>query len=83
MHEMSIALAICQMAEDRLGVDALKQVTRVGLTVGDSSGVEPTSLEFCLDTLLGAPPFGGGKSVITRSADDALQLEYFEVDDAR
>jgi Zn finger protein HypA/HybF involved in hydrogenase expression len=83
MHEMSIALAICQMAEDRLGADALRQVTQVGLTVGDASGVELSSLEFCLDTLLAAPPFAGAKSAITRSSDDALRLDYFEVDDAR
>jgi Zn finger protein HypA/HybF involved in hydrogenase expression len=83
MHEMSIAMAICQMAEDRLGPNALKQVTRVGLTVGDQSGIELGSLEFCLDTLLAAPPFAGAKTVITRSADDALHLDYFEVDDAR
>jgi Zn finger protein HypA/HybF involved in hydrogenase expression len=83
MHEMSIALSVCQMAEERLGVGTLPQVTRVGLTVGDESGVEPSSLEFCLDTLLAAPPFAGAKSVITRSAGDELHLEYLEVDDAR
>ena len=30
-----------------------------------------------------APPFGGAKSVITRSAGDELHLDYLEVDDAR
>jgi Zn finger protein HypA/HybF involved in hydrogenase expression len=83
MHEMSIALSVCQMAEDRLGVCTLSQVTRVGLTVGDESGVEPSSLEFCLDALLASPPFAGAKIVITRSAGDALHLDYLEVDDAR
>lgn len=83
MHELSIAMSVCQMAEDRLGANALGQVTRVGLTVGDQSGIEPGSLEFCLDALLAVPPFSGAKAVITRSDGDALCLEYLEVDDAR
>lgn len=82
MHELSIAMAVCQMAEDRLGADALPRVTRVGLTVGDDAGVEPSSLEFCLDALLSTPPFAGAKTVITQTGGDALHLEYLEVDDA-
>ena len=83
MHEMSIAMSVCQLAEDKLGTDALRQVTRVGLTVGHDSGVEPASLEFCLDVLLAEPPFGGAKTVITHTAGDELHLDYLEVDDAR
>jgi Zn finger protein HypA/HybF involved in hydrogenase expression len=55
----------------------------VGLTVGHASGVEPASLEFCLDALLAQPPFGGAKTVITHTAGDDLHLDYLEVDDAR
>ena len=83
MHELSIAMSVCQMAEDKLGPEALAQVTRVGLTVGDDSGVEPASLEFCLDALLATPPFTGAKTVITQTAGDTLHLDYLEVDDAR
>lgn len=83
MHELSIALSVCQMAEDRLGSEALRQVTRVGLTVGDDCGVEPASLQFCLDALLASPPFGGASAVITRRQGDALHLDYLEVDDER
>lgn len=83
MHELSIAMAVCQMAEDKLGVQALPHITRVGLTVGDGSGVEPASLEFCLDALLAAAPFTGAKTVITGCAGEALHLDYLEVDDAR
>lgn len=82
MHELSIALSVCQMAEERLGSAALRQITRIGLTVGDDSGIEPANLEFCLDVLLAAPPFAGAKAVITRLEGDQLNLDYLEVDDA-
>jgi hypothetical protein len=45
--------------------------------------VEPSSLEFCLDALLAAPPFSGAKTVITQSPGDALHVDYLEVDDDR
>ena len=81
MHELSIAMSVCQMAEERIGVDALPQVISVGLTVGDDSGIEPDQLQFCLDALLASPPFTGAKTLITRRAGDALHLDYLEVDD--
>jgi Zn finger protein HypA/HybF involved in hydrogenase expression len=83
MHELSIAMSVCQMAEDKLGADALRRITRVGLTVGHDSGVEPASLEFCLGALLAAPPFNGATAVLTHTPGDELHLDYLEVDDAR
>ena len=43
MHELSIAMSVCQMAEDRIGAQALPQVISVVLTVGDDSGSNPIS----------------------------------------
>jgi Zn finger protein HypA/HybF involved in hydrogenase expression len=80
MHEMSIALEIARLAEDRLGVTAPQLVT-VAVEVGDDSGVEPTSLEFCLEAVLATPPFRGAKGTIVRTKGDVLQLAYLEVDD--
>jgi Zn finger protein HypA/HybF involved in hydrogenase expression len=81
MHELSVAMAVCQMAEDHLGAEALPWVTKVGLTVGDDAGIEPNHLEFCLEALLATPPFTGAKPVLTRCPGDALHLDYLEVDD--
>ena len=83
MHELSIALSVCQMAEDRLGRAGLRQVKRIGLTVGEDAGIELGSLEFCLDVLLHAPPFDGAKAEIARKPGADLLLDYLEVDDAR
>lgn len=83
MHELSIAMEVCQMAEDRLGAEALPYVVAVGLSVGDDSGIEADNLEFCLGALLAHPPFAGARATIARCAGDALRLDYLEVDDER
>jgi len=80
MHEMSIALEIARIAEDRLGAAAPQLVT-VAVEVGDDSGVEPTSLEFCLEVVFATPPFRGAKGTVVRARGDVLQLAYLEVDD--
>jgi Zn finger protein HypA/HybF involved in hydrogenase expression len=83
MHELSVALEVCRMAEERLGRDALPRVTAVGVEVGDDAGIEPENLSFCLEALLGAPPFGRATPRIMRLPGDALHLAYLEVDDDR
>lgn len=82
MHELSLAMEICRIAEQRLG-EGCPRLTAVGLDVGDDAGVEPENLRFCLETLLGQPPFGLARPVITRLRGDALRVTYLEVDDGR
>ena len=83
MHEMSVALEVCRMAEARLGSDAARLVA-VGVTVGDDAGVEPENLAFCLEAILGEPPFQGARPKILREPGDALHLSYLEIiDDGR
>ena len=83
MHEMSIALEICRMAENRLGIESARLVA-VGVTVGEQAGVEPENLAFCLEALLAEPPFRGATPRIRREPGDALHLGYLELaDDAR
>ena len=80
MHEMSIALEVCRLAGERLGVDAPKLVA-VGVTVGDDAGIEPENLTFCLEALLAEPPFCGASPRVMREPGDALHLSYLEVAD--
>lgn len=80
---MSIALEVCRMTEAQVGREALPRVITVGLEVGDDAGVEVDNLAFCLDALLGAPPFGGARLKIARRSGDVLRLDYLEVDDGR
>jgi Zn finger protein HypA/HybF involved in hydrogenase expression len=81
VHELSIALEVCRMAEERLDPDELPLLVSVGLEVGHDAGLEPDNLKFCLETLLAAPPFTGARPVITRLPGDALRLTYLEIDD--
>jgi len=83
MHEMSIALEVCRIAEQQVGSAAAARVVAVGLEVGDDTGVEVSSLEFCLENLLSTPPFCGARPVITRYPGDVLRVSYLEVDDGR
>ena len=81
MHEMSIALEVCRMAEEQVGPDALPGVVTVAIEIGDDAGVDADNLEFCLDALLHAPPFGRASAVMLPRAGDVLRLSYLEVDD--
>lgn len=89
MHEMSIALEVCRMAEERLGGPGEGggggpgSLIAVGVEVGDDAGVEPENLSFCLEALLSTPPFQGARPVILRQPGDVLRLAYLEVDDGR
>lgn len=81
MHELSLALDVCRIAEEYVGADALDRVTAVGLDVGNRSGIEIDNFEFCLEALLGSPPFGSGVPVIQRLEGDELRVTYVEVEE--
>ena len=80
MHELSVAIEVCRMVEERLGADAPK-LRRVAVVVGDDAGLERANLSFCLDALLEQPPFGSATALVTPCPGDALRVDYFEVDD--
>jgi Zn finger protein HypA/HybF involved in hydrogenase expression len=80
MHELSVAIEVCRMAEARFGHDA-PRLRCVGVMVGDDAGLEPANLSFCLDALLGQPPFGAATAVVTSCPGDDLRVDYYEVDD--
>jgi len=80
MHELSVALEVCRMAEERLG-SATASLRLVRLEVGDDAGLEAENLSFCLDALLSHPPFGSARAELGRCHGDTLRVDYFEVDD--
>ena len=83
MHEMSLALEVCSIAERHVSREQLEQIVEVGIEVGDDAGIEADNLEFWLDTLLANPPFGAARPVIKRVGGDVLRVSYLEVDDGR
>jgi Zn finger protein HypA/HybF involved in hydrogenase expression len=81
MHELSLAMEVCRIAREHVGAGRTGALLEVGVEVGANSGVETGSFEFCLEALLGAPPFGRARPVIERTAGDALRVCYLEVED--
>lgn len=81
MHELSLALDVCRIAEDTVGREQLPFVTEVGIEVGERAGIEVSNFEFCLEALLSAPPFGRGRPALETLPGDDLRITYVEVDD--
>lgn len=81
MHEMSVAMEICRIAEDQVGIEALPRVREIGLVIGYQSGIEPENLVFCLEALLQQPPFKGARPALELTNGDELRVSYLEVDD--
>lgn len=80
MHELSLAIEIGRLAEEKLGPSVARCVT-VGVEVGTESGVEPSALEFCLEAVFSHPPWVGAKAAISRPVGDIFQVTYFEIED--
>jgi Zn finger protein HypA/HybF involved in hydrogenase expression len=80
MHEMSLALEIARIVDAKLG-DSARNLLTVADDVGDDAGVEPSSLEFCLDAVFRTPPFTGVTPRIQRCSGDVLRVAYMEIDD--
>jgi Zn finger protein HypA/HybF involved in hydrogenase expression len=83
MHELSLALEVCRIAEERVGSDALPGVRAVAVEVGEGAGVEVENFTFCLEALLSAPPFGAARPLILRRPGDVFRVSYLEVEDGR
>lgn len=83
MHELSLALEICDMAEGVLARERGVSIRGVGVEVGPDAGIEVENFRFCLDALLTAPPFTGVPATILPGPGDTLRLAYVEVDDGR
>lgn len=81
MHEMSVAMEVCRIAQDQVGFEALASVREIGVVVGQDSGVEPDSLRFCLEALLGSEPFRGARAALDITPGDDLRVSYLEIDD--
>lgn len=80
MHELSLALEVGRLVEERLRTTPGRLVG-LGVVVGDDAGVEPDNLQFCLEAVLAQPPFGGARAVLRRVPGDELRLDYLEIDD--
>ena len=81
MHEMSLAMEICRIAEQAVGPERARHVREVAVEVGQDANVEPESLAFCLEVLLAQPPFGRARPALTHPPGDVLRVTHLEVED--
>lgn len=81
MHELSVAVEVCRMAEERLRPEERVRLRTVEIILGEDAGLEPDNLRFCLEALLGAPPFGRAAPAITLIPGRDLALARMLVDD--
>ncbi len=81
MHELSVAMEICHLAERHAGARGAGAVRVVAVDMGHDAGLEPANLEFCLETLLASPPFGKARPLLQRVPGHDLRVAWLEVDD--
>jgi Zn finger protein HypA/HybF involved in hydrogenase expression len=83
MHELSLALEVCRIAEAHLPPPPRPRVLALGVEVGDDAGIEVSNFRFCLEALLTDPPFSGARPEILPTTGPDLRLAWVEVDDGR
>jgi len=81
VHEMSLAYEVCRIARDQVGEGGCGRVLKVGLEVGDRSGIEADNLLFWLEILLTEPPFREARPSLRRVPGDVLRVTHLEVED--
>jgi len=52
MHEMSIATSVIETAQEEQRKHPASRVTKIGLRIGEWSGVDQESLRFCFEALV-------------------------------
>jgi len=80
VHELSLAIEIGRLVEEKLGADVGRCVA-VGVEVGTESGLEPSALEFCLEAVFSQPPWVRARPVLTCPPGDIFQVTWFEIED--
>jgi Zn finger protein HypA/HybF involved in hydrogenase expression len=83
MHELSMALEVCRIAELNAEPHGPGAVRAVAVEIGVDAGIEVENFRFCMETLLNGPPFAGARLDLVPCIGDDLRVSYLEVDDGR
>ena len=81
VHELSLALEVCRIAEQQVDPGGAARVRVVAVEVGIDANIELENFRFCLGALLEGPPFAGAVPRILPRPGPDLRLAYLEVDD--
>jgi Zn finger protein HypA/HybF involved in hydrogenase expression len=83
VHELSLALEVCRIAELHAAPHPASAVRTVAVVVGNDAGIEIENFRFCLEALLGDEPFAGARLELQPVPGDDLRVTHLEVDDDR
>lgn len=83
MHELSLALEVCRVAETVRERERGIAIRAIGVEIGDDAGIEVENFRFCLEALLLEPPFAGARVELVPAGGEALRVSYVEIDDDR
>jgi len=83
VHELSLALEVCRIAEEVSQREHAASIRSIGVEVGNEAGVELENFRFCLDALMLEPPFAGARADVLPADGETLRLAYVEIDDGR
>ena len=61
MHELSIANNVVETVVESLSKVSFTRVSAVNISIGKFSGIDPSSLEFCLPMIIEESPLAGAK----------------------
>lgn len=82
MHEMSIATSVLDAVRAEARKHQGAQVTKVGLRIGEWSGVDTESLRFCVEALvLGTDLERLAVDIEFRPASPSLDIAFLELED--
>jgi len=81
MHELSIANSVLEAVQKEMTRRPRARLTKIGLRIGEFSGVEESSLRFCLEVLVRDTEMRDAVLDIERGPRDELDLSYLEVEE--
>ena len=80
MHELSLAQEILDITLSYAGRHEAKNVTAVGLILGEDDFLEMESLRFCFEAISRNTVAQGAKLLTRKVPGRELKVEYLEVD---
>ena len=81
MHEVGIASSILEAVRTETAAHAPARAAKVGVRVGEMSGVDPNSLSFCFEALVKGSDLEPLELAIEPGDADELQFAWLELEE--